>query len=131
MTCFHKKITSVIFLFLWSGMIFYFSSWPNLNLGSGIIPLEIIARKFAHLGEYFVLAVIFWNFLKINFPSQRKNFFLYAILFILAFAVSDEIHQTFVISRSGRIEDVIFDLGSGMLGLLVIKSFKKREKDKR
>lgn len=122
MSLVNKKLTSFLLLVFWMIIIFSFSHTPNLNLGSGIISLEIIVRKLAHLGEYFVLAVLFWIFLKNNFIKlNKKQIFYYSILFVLIFAVSDEVHQAFIVGRAGKIEDVIFDLLSGLLGIFLIE----------
>lgn len=124
--CRSKKLVTFLALFFWMGVIFYFSSIPNLNLGSNIIPVEIVVRKLAHLGEYFILAILFWIFLRANFFQYKKNFFCYGFSFIFLFAISDEIHQSLVVSRAGRIEDVFLDLGSGVLGLLMAKELFKK-----
>ncbi len=119
-----RKTTSLLLLIFWMAIIAAFSHTPNLNLGSDSIPLEIIARKFAHLAEYFILAFLFYNFLRLNFPRAKKQFFNYSFLFVLVFAAFDEIHQSFIVGRSGRIEDVIFDLFSGTLGIFLIDRVK-------
>ena len=43
------------------------------------------------------------------------------MLICLAYAVSDELHQTFVDGRSGEVRDVCFDLCGALIAYLVVR----------
>lgn len=70
--------------------------------------LEGRVRKFAHMGEYFLLAIT------VSFPLYVYGLrgillMLFAGLFCVIYAGSDEYHQTMVLGRSGSPRDVMID----------------------
>lgn len=108
-------------------MIFYFSSIPDLQLRTGIISVEIIARKFAHIVEY---AVLFWLVFRIFFYAHKIGFkksLAGAFGISIFFAISDEFHQTFTPGRAGKPIDVVFDAISAFLGLELLVVFVRRK----
>lgn len=42
---------------------------------------------------------------------EKKKIFIIAFVISLAYAVSDEFHQTFVPTREGKLRDIFIDLG--------------------
>ena len=114
----------------WCGVVYYFSSVPNLRVETNSLPLEVIVRKFGHLGEYMILAWLIWRIffglwrmdLKYSFPS---SLFLTSI-----YAASDEFHQTFVVGRAGKIEDVLYDIVSAFIALQFISLWQKKSAKK-
>lgn len=112
----------------WMLLIFFLSHQPDLNTVPllerlGILPkitnkqlaneLEYVLRKSAHILEYAVLYILVFStaasFTKNENEKQRAFTFLVSLLLCFAFAVTDEIHQSFVFRRSARIFDIIFD----------------------
>ena len=76
----------------------------------------IVERKSAHVLEYFLTTLVALRFISLCFPNSKfLAHTLAAGLFILALAVSDEIHQLFVYARTAKLTDVGFD----MLGYLI------------
>lgn len=75
---------------------------------------SLIIRKSAHIFEYSLLTLcVYYAFSDIKF----KHYSLLLVLFItLSFAITDEIHQLYVIGRSGSIFDVMID----SIGILII-----------
>ena len=63
---------------------------------------------------YFLLGIaiisLINEYLDINYKSV-----LIAIMSVFLYAVSDEVHQMFVVGRSGEILDVMFDTFGGIL----------------
>jgi len=97
------------------GIIFYFSSGPTDSVVADPLP-RFIFFKTLHLLEYALLAIlVFYAFL------HRKNTLIIAYLY----ALSDEIHQTFVVGRSGRLKDTFIDLVGIIIGLLILKQLRK------
>lgn len=86
----------------WCAVIFAFSSLPG---GGERDPLWTLAAKTAHLVEYAVLYLLVRRAL----PSGPKS-----LLFCLAYAASDEWHQSFVPGRTPSALDVLID-GTGAL----------------
>ena len=91
-------------------VIFFFSAQPDLGTGLGV--WDTILRKAAHMAEYGLL----W-FLWVRALGHRHAALAAAIT--LAFAISDEYHQTFVEGRRGAPVDVLIDAaGVGLAALL-------------
>ncbi len=85
------------------GMIFYLSAQPDLTTGLGF--WDLLLRKFAHLGAYALLTLLWWRALApvTRFPLAGAA----AIAFL--YAISDEYHQSFVEGRNGSPVDVAID----------------------
>ena len=65
-------------------------------------------RKSAHLGEYAVLFLLTRRALAGGrVPPQFPA--VWAFLFCVAYAATDEYHQTFVLYRTGQARDVLID----------------------
>lgn len=70
---------------------------------------DVPVRKIAHFIEYFILGVL----VLFMFKSYGINNLYIMVLLCFLYATSDEIHQLFIIDRSGSFIDVILDtLGS-------------------
>ena len=97
------------------GIIFYFSTQQTAEIIPETIP-HFIFFKSLHVLEYSILAILL-------FFAILKN--KQTIIFAYLYALSDEVHQTFVIGRSGRLKDTIFDLLGIIIGLLILKQLRK------
>jgi VanZ family protein len=97
-------------------LIFFLSAQPDLATGLGVV--DVVGRKLVHAGEYALLCVLWWRALRT--VSSERVALPAAVLIAIAYAVSDEVHQTFVPTRSGSPLDVGFDtLGVGIAALLI------------
>jgi VanZ family protein len=106
---------------LWCAAIFYLSSLPNLATPWG--NWDIILRKCAHMAEYGILAFLIWRAI---FPSIKINpsrTYAWSGALSLLYAISDEIHQSFVPTRHPSIYDILIDgIGIGvMLYFLMVR----------
>lgn len=80
---------------------------------------HVICRKAGHILEYLVLGVLAWRaFTATPFVWIRPEFLTVAL--ILAVAMSDEFHQSFVPSRTSALGDVGYDFFGGLMGLLLM-----------
>ena len=86
------------------GIIFFLSAQPDLNSGLGLI--DEIGRKIVHMAEY---GLLWWLWCR-AFGFRRP---VLAAVIALAYAASDEFHQTFVHGRVGSPIDVAID-GAGV-----------------
>ena len=98
----------------------------NLKYDEFIIKYAYLFRKLAHLFEYFVLGILVY----INLDEYIDNkATILSIIICLLYAISDEIHQLFIIGRSFGIKDIIIDLFGSLLGinlcLVINKKWKK------
>jgi len=92
---------------VWAGVIFAFSSIPSLNSGLGT--WDYVLRKGAHMTEYAILAVLL---------VRATGSYMWAFVLAVAYAGSDEFHQTFVRGRHGSPIDVGID-AVGAVGALI------------
>jgi VanZ family protein len=74
------------------GLIYFLSAQPDLNSGLGLV--DEIGRKLVHMAEYGLL----WWLWSRAFGFRRP---VLAAVITLAYAATDEFHQTFVHGRNG------------------------------
>lgn len=90
------------------GLIFFLSAQPDLSSGLG--GWDIVLRKLAHMAEFGVLFLLWWRALG-GRPAA-------AAAIAIAYAISDELHQTTVEGRNGNALDVLVDsVGVGVAWL--------------
>src|SRR3712207_3000507 len=86
-------------------LIFFLSAQPDLSSGLGV--WDVVLRKLAHATIYALLFLLWWRALR---PLGSDTPALTAAwLVTLAYAVSDEWHQSFVAGRHGSPVDVLID----------------------
>lgn len=146
-----KLKISYLLLFLWLVLIFYMSSQvatTSSGLSSIFVEpirpyapgfaegiLTTLVRKSAHIFLYFVLGILIYNVLRGHKLSSKK-LVSYSVLFAGLYAVTDEIHQSFVPGRSAEVRDVIIDTIGAALGVaffwsvLKYKNLKTESDDK-
>jgi VanZ family protein len=93
---------------LWAGVIFALSSVPSLESG---LSWDYPLRKVAHAAEFAVLGALL----------ARAVSELGALWLGIAYAVADELHQTFVPGRAGALLDVGIDAVGVLLGILALR----------
>lgn len=97
---------------LWAALIFYLSSQSSLQ-GFELDTLDFLFKKSAHM---FVYGVLYWLFYraaqKVLKPAAQKTHWQWLLPFLAIFiyAMSDELHQTFVPGRTGTLRDLGYDL---------------------
>ncbi len=105
-------------LIVWMALIFTLSSIPDLS--SGLQPMwDLVLRKFAHAGEYAILGWLAYRALTVSGVPRTRALWL-AVLIGVAYAASDEFHQTFVPGRHGAVIDATLDSFGVLLGALVV-----------
>ncbi len=95
------------------GLIFLLSAQPELSTDLGLA--DLILRKAAHIVAFGTLTLLWWWALR---PLGPRALPLAASI-ALAYAISDEYHQTFVEGRSGSPLDVAID-GLGIAGAVAL-----------
>ncbi len=89
--------------------------------------VTFIVRKTAHFTIYFLLGFLLINLFREYFVIDKKMFFI-LILLCMLYACSDEIHQSFVLNRTGKIEDVFLDTVGASLGIFAYKKMFLKKK---
>ncbi|MEL6694885.1 MAG: VanZ family protein [Bacteroidota bacterium] len=127
-------------LILWMGVIFYLSDQDKNQTvqTSGFVlwllsflPLDpewltspafkVFVRKSAHMTEYFFLYL--WAFRLLNWYQPFQIAWNWAAFLSIAYAMTDEFHQTFVPGRGASIRDVGVDSLGVCLGMIIIWVF--------
>jgi len=132
----HKKFIAWLLVFIWMSFIFYLShqsGFESSRLSSGFMDkiltvftwlfhshinvnnFHFIIRKGAHFFAYFILGMLVVHAL---FKENNKKKEIIAALFIcIMYAITDEIHQSFIPGRSGEIRDVLIDSCGAVIGI--------------
>lgn len=106
------------------GLIFFLSAQTDEEQQRAF--WEILLRKLAHVSEYALLTYLWWRALRHLDPGRLLPVAA-AVVLSLAYAVSDELHQTFVAGRHGTPVDVLIDaVGIGIATALVLWIYARR-----
>ncbi|MDH7499473.1 MAG: VanZ family protein [candidate division NC10 bacterium] len=95
--------------------------WPDLS-HQALVQLHALLRKGGHFLEYLVLSGLWYWSLRPHFPTRNQASFL-ALALSLTYALFDEIHQSFLPSRTGSFLDILID-GTGALAMQAIVWFR-------
>ena len=88
-----------------------------------------VPKFFGHGGLFAVLAFFAMNMFKyVDIRNVFGRFCCY-LLSGLSIALISEIIQSFIPSRSGRIIDILLDMGGFLLGTLIVLLFRSRKKN--
>ena len=105
------------------GVIYWLSSQPSEQLPQFDWADRLI-KKSGHVLGYAILAVGYWHAL-----GLRANFRWCAWLLAVAYAVTDELHQSFVPGRNPSFRDVlIFDNLGALIGLWLTSRISKQNR---
>ncbi len=107
---------------LWMGFIFYLSS-RHQTITTHVYAYDFMTLKTFHIIEYFILN--FLVFRSLYFRNNKKNMkqaIYVATVFSVLFAFSDEVHQVFVMNRTGCFRDTLIDsIGIAINYVIVLK----------
>jgi len=119
-------------LFIWMGVIFFFSSLPGSERQYQMTLSYFMERKGAHVIEYAILMLLMVRFSTAVFPRETfKKILFLAAVFSITYGATDELHQFFVPYRGAKISDVLIDgLGTFLMGafLWFIMAMRRRNK---
>ncbi|MEA2445276.1 MAG: hypothetical protein QOJ12_2568 [Thermoleophilales bacterium] len=98
------------------GLIYFLSAQPDLSTGLGT--WDLILRKLGHAAIFGALCFLWWRALRPTGLNGRA--LATAWLIAVAYAITDEWHQTLVTGRHGTPVDVLIDAaGAGVAALVV------------
>jgi VanZ family protein len=100
-------------------VIFLLSAQPDLNSGLGT--WDTVLRKLAHMVEFGLLWWLWWRALGRGSPVP-------AAVIAIAYAVSDELHQSFVRGRVGSPVDVLIDAAGVGLAYGAVRLLENRRR---
>ena len=100
---------------IWAALIFAFSSVPDL--GTGLGTWDLILRKLAHAAEYAILGALLMRAVGRELPAAAIG---------IAYAVTDEVHQSFVRGRHAAAYDVLIDAVGVLIGVYLLSRAGRR-----
>jgi len=109
-------------VFIWCAVIFFLSSMPNLT--TNLEFWDTILRKIAHITEYFILTFLLYRAFKGTFALSSVSLIFWPVLLSFIYAISDEIHQRFIPTRSGNLGDVLIDF-LGIFSFCLLLKYRK------
>jgi VanZ family protein len=133
-------LMSWLFVLVWMVLIFNLSAQPATDSGKlsmgvtehvaetvkkvdptkeyNVDMLDHVVRKNAHFFIYLVLAILTIQALRISGTAVFKSIVL-AIGISILYAISDEIHQLFVLGRGAQLRDVLIDSSGAVVGTCI------------
>lgn len=82
--------------------------------------IQFLVRKGAHVAVYATLSLLWFRAGRGPRSGWRSSWALLAILVSMAVALGDELHQTFVPSRTGTPYDVLLDSFAALLAQVAL-----------
>jgi VanZ family protein len=83
--------------------------------------VHFLMRKSAHFIEYAILSALWFRALRLHLSSLwRVRWALVGLVISLSVAILDELHQSFVPSRSGSARDVLLDFCGALFAQFLI-----------
>lgn len=84
--------------------------------------ITLAVRKLIHFLTFGTLAALLWRALHSPTPTPRtRHPFRTSLLVTIAYAASDEFHQSFVPTRVGTLSDVLIDAFGAVVALALIR----------
>src|SRR5437870_3232460 len=134
----HHRLSRYGPLILWATLIFIGSSsvlsashtsivlrpvlwlFPHASEAT-LATIHLLVRKAGHLTEYAILALLAARAFRTSSRELLRNrWFWLSLLFVVAYSLSDEFHQSFVPSRTASIYDSMIDSVGGFVALVLL-----------
>lgn len=126
-------------LLIWLGFIFFASTgnlsasntsriirplmlwlFPDITEAS-LMQVHFVVRKAAHFTEYAILALLAARaFLTSSNETLRGRWHIAAFALVASYALLDEYHQSFVMTRTGTIYDSLIDMSGGATSIILL-----------
>lgn len=100
----------------WAGVIFALSATPNLRVAQAD-DLDFVLRKAGHMAAFGILAVLLWRALTL---AAVRRAMVSSLVLTVAYAASDEFHQSFTAGRHESPVDVAIDAAGALIALSVL-----------
>lgn len=137
------KIISIVLVVLWCILVFYlsaevaddssetsgsvikyilkiiFGNIDEITLESITNNVQGIVRKIAHFVLYTLGGILIYNMVQ-YFLFSKKQIVILSWLLGNCYAFTDEVHQLFVVGRSGELRDVCIDSLGVIFGICII-----------
>ena len=112
----------------WAALIFALSAQPDLRF----LPdddLDFVLRKVGHMGVFGILALLLWRALAATTATPRP--WAWAMSLTVAYAITDELHQSSVVGRNASATDVVVDAVGALIAVAAVGLVRARWKLRR
>ena len=134
----HHRLSRYGPLVMWAALIFIGSSSALSGTNTSVVLrpvlwlfphaseatlalIHFLVRKAGHLIEYAILALLAARAFRTSTRELlRTRWFWVSLLFVVAYSLSDEFHQSFVPSRTASIYDSMIDSVGGFVALVLL-----------
>ncbi len=100
--------------------------FPNLS-EPRVAAIHFVIRKAGHFSEYAVMGLLAARAFSTSAKEfLRQHWWLVSFITLLAYALLDELHQSFVPERTASIYDSAIDVIGGITALFVYKLWRRR-----
>ena len=100
--------------------------FPNLSQAR-VAAIHFAIRKAAHFSEYAVMGLLAARAFSTSAKEfLRQHWWLVSFITLVAYALLDELHQSFVPERTASIYDSAIDVVGGVTALFVYKLWRRR-----
>jgi VanZ family protein len=116
-----KIVAAWIPALIWMILIFLLSSRQRIAVSEEYV-VNFLIFKTLHIIEY---AILFFFYVRgLHYPlGMTKWRFATAFVLAVLYAISDEVHQSFVPTREGKLRDVIIDAIGALLAWSTLTQF--------
>lgn len=112
----------------WATLIFALSSTPNLRVNDDAL-LDFVLRKLGHMATFGVLALLAWRALAAT--TRLRPAWAWGAGLALAYAVTDELHQSLTPGRHAAATDVLIDglgIAFAIVGVLAVRRWRRQRR---
>ncbi|HLD11624.1 MAG TPA: VanZ family protein [Patescibacteria group bacterium] len=111
-----KKLLSWIPAFCWAGFVYVLSSQSSVKISSSTL-IDFLIFKSLHIIEYTVLSFLIFFASRTSLDKKDLKVLVMSFFLSMLYAITDETHQLFVETRSGRLRDIFIDMMGVLLGI--------------
>lgn len=111
-------------LLAWCSLIFYLSSLQQVSTGVSL--WDIIFSNGAHFVLYFILTLLAFRAIGRSFKIPIFSLAILAFTFSFFYALSDELHQSYVPTRCPSLEDILVDCLGAIAFLMFYLIYSKK-----
>ena len=109
-------VTAWAAVIVWAAVIFALSATPNLRFAPADA-VDFVVRKAGHMAVFGIFAVLSWRAISL---SRRRGALLLSLALTVAYAASDEFHQSFTVGRHPSPVDVGIDSVGALIALAAL-----------
>lgn len=122
-----RNVTRFVYYWIpplvWMGMIFYMSSQPRIAMTESTV-WDFLIFKTLHMVEYGLLFFLLYRAFH-SLPKWNETWiFCVSMALSVGYAISDELHQLSIVSRQGKLRDVVIDVIGMLIVYAMIKSIR-------